>query len=186
MKEIWRDITGYEEYYQVSNYGRVRSLNRVVGCKRIKGQFIRGYINDDGYRQVGLRKDGERKFYRVHRLVAIEFIENPNSYLEVNHKDEVKLNNHVDNLEWCNHEYNNNYGTKKERMSKKMQGNQNNAEYRKKVRCLNTGEVFESILAASKHHKSARRSGISCCCNGNRKTCGSLSDGTRLSWSFVI
>ena len=139
MEEQWKDIKGYEGLYEVSNLGNVRSLDRTV--KRGQGYTIKEgrvltpfYEKKKGYYQVVLAKDGKAKTYRVHRLVAIAFLENPYNYTDVNHKDEVKTNNNVDNLEWCTRKYNNNYGTKPERTRKSMMGNTNGrkAWYRKR------------------------------------------------------
>ena len=105
--EIWKDILGYEGLYQVSNYGRVRSL------KYGKEKILKQQINTDGYLHIDLYKNKKRKNYNVHRLVTIAFLENPNNYPQVNHKDENKQNNHIDNLEWCDYKYNCNYGTRK-------------------------------------------------------------------------
>lgn len=112
MKEIWKDIPNFEGRYMVSNLGQVKSMkyrhhNKVQILKQEKNH---------GYKRVCLfTKDGKRHHFRVHRLVAITFIPNPNNYKEINHKDENLTNNHVDNLEWCNHAYNINYGTRTER-----------------------------------------------------------------------
>lgn len=130
MTEIWKAIKGYEGLYEVSNLGNVRSLNRTV--RRRQGYIIKKgrilipfYEEKKGYYQVALAKDGKVKKHRVHRLVAVAFLENPFNYTDVNHKDEVKTNNNVDNLEWCTRKYNNNYGTKPERTRKAMMGNTN-------------------------------------------------------------
>lgn len=111
--------------YQVSNYGRVKSLDRVrKGNKEslsfIKGKIKIGRINNGGYVQINLSKDGINKNYLLHRLVAEAFIDNTNNLPQVNHKDENKQNNVVDNLEWCTHQYNNNYGTKVNRCRNKQ------------------------------------------------------------------
>ena len=124
MKEIWKNIKGYENLYEVSNYGNVRSLdhyrNNNNGIAFQKGKILKPGIQNTGYASVVLSKEGKTKCYKVHRLVAETFIPNTNNYKCVNHKDENKLNNMVENLEWCNHEYNNNYGTKQERYKKSM------------------------------------------------------------------
>lgn len=110
--EVWRDIPGYEGMYMVSSYGRVR---RIRLSKR-EGNGIRvTRLTTNGYVKVNLSKDGVTYHVTVHRLVAQAFIPNPNNLPQVNHKDEDKTNNHVENLEWCDARYNNNYGTKKTR-----------------------------------------------------------------------
>lgn len=107
--EEWRDIEGYENLYQISNKGRVKSLGRydLRGNLR-KEKFLKIFKSRDYY-QVRLRKFNKNKTYYVHRLVAINFISNPNNLPQVNHKDECKTNNCVDNLEWCTPYYNFHY-----------------------------------------------------------------------------
>lgn len=111
MSEIWKDIEGYEGIYQVSNLGRVRSLDRIVVRKNgyqlpCKGQFVTAVSHKGGYIYVGLTKDGRKRNLKMHRLVAAAFIPNPDQLPEVNHKDEDKTNNRTDNLEWCSRPYN--------------------------------------------------------------------------------
>lgn len=143
MKEIWADINGYEGFYQVSNLGNVRSLDRVV--TNYLGSFIKkgkpkslGNLTK-GYKGVLLCKDGIQKTYKVHRLVAEAFLPNPNNLPQVNHKDEDKSNNMVwvnedgsidynkSNLEWCDNKYNINYSFSKSIYSINL----NTGEYRK-------------------------------------------------------
>ena len=103
--EQWKDIKGYEGKYQISNYGEVRSLSKWSKGKILKG----GQCGNPGpYRFVCLVGSGRKdiKNHYIHRLVAQAFIENPNNFTEVNHKDGNTLNNNVDNLEWCSHKYN--------------------------------------------------------------------------------
>lgn len=130
MKEIWKDIKGYEGYYHVSNLGRVRSLDRYVatvgnssGQRLIKGKLKEqndwNAKNGGSYYAVILSKNNISVRYAVHRLVAEAFIPNPDNLPCINHKDENKHNNNVDNLEWCTVEYNNTYGTARERGSEK-------------------------------------------------------------------
>lgn len=116
MKEIWKDIEGYEGLYQVSNLGRVKSLPRLVYNHT-------GYINRGEvilkqstyckyYKQVSLYRDDSWESHTVHRLVAQAFIPNPSSLPQINHKDENPSNNCVENLEWCTAKYNMNYGNR--------------------------------------------------------------------------
>ena len=110
--EIWKDIEGYEGLYQVSNLGRVKSLK----VSKIKSERIRkSYQQSSGYISIVLCKNGKVTNHKIHRLVANAFIDNPDNLPEINHKDEDKTNNCVDNLEWCDSSYNKNYGTRTEK-----------------------------------------------------------------------
>ena len=116
MIEEWRTIVGYEGQYEVSSYGRVRSLDRYDRMNRFwKGRILNLHTGTGGYLFVGLSSNGNEKNYLVHRMVAQAFIPNPDNLPQVNHKDEDKSNNRVDNLEWCTSFYNNEYGTRKKR-----------------------------------------------------------------------
>jgi hypothetical protein len=120
-KEVWKDINGYDGYYQVSNIGNVRSLERTVGIDftnmnntltgignfRVKGKILKPSGNR--YLKVGLRKNGVTTFYTVHRLVASAFIPNTENKACVNHKSGDKTNNDVDNLEWSSYAENINH-----------------------------------------------------------------------------
>ena len=119
MKEVFRDITGYEGLYQVSNFGNVRSLNY---NKTGQVKLLNPGKTTNGYLIVGLCKEGNRKHRFVHRLVAQTFIENPDNLPEVNHIDEDKTNNVVSNLEWCDRKYNANYGTGQQRKAEAQRG----------------------------------------------------------------
>ena len=122
--EEWRDIKGFEGLYQISSYGRVKSLERTVwngkGYYKKSEKIRKGYDNGDGYLYVNLCKEGKRKQYRINRLVAMAFIPNPNNLPEVNHKDENTKNNCVENLEYCSRSYNINHGTRNKRVAKKL------------------------------------------------------------------
>lgn len=115
FKEEWRPVVGYEGFYEVSNTGKVDSINfhREGYRARLKTQIIKGYV------RVSLLKKSKVKHFFLHRLVAEAFIPNPNNLPFINHKDENKLNNRVDNLEWCTASYNNNYGSIKQKISEK-------------------------------------------------------------------
>lgn len=114
-KEIWKPIRGYEGLYEVSNLGRVRRLWPISGHYRMLKTFLRTHAL--GYSAVNLSKYGEMKMFSVHRLVAEAFIPNPFGFPQVNHKDENPRNNNVENLEWCDQNYNVNYGTGNSRRS---------------------------------------------------------------------
>lgn len=101
-------LNGYEELYQISNYGNIKSLDRIVKdsnrerYQRIKGHYMKPTDNGNGYKLISLLKNYKRKNHYIHRLVAQHFIDNPNNYREVNHIDCDKSNNKINNLEWCN------------------------------------------------------------------------------------
>ena len=112
-EEIWCPIKGFEGLYDVSDQGRVKSLK--FGKERVLNPVRDG----GGYLFVILYKNREHKICKVHRLVAKTFIPNPDNLPQVNHKDEDKENNSVQNLEWCDSKYNINYGTRNQRVSEK-------------------------------------------------------------------
>ena len=115
MDEIWKDIEGYEGYYQVSNKGRIKGIRLMY--QYTEERILKPFSNQKGrgYLKVKLIKNGTGKYAYVHRLVALAFIDNPNHYTEVNHKDENPKNNTVENLEWCTRSYNMSYGTIQDR-----------------------------------------------------------------------
>lgn len=126
MEEVWKDIPGFEGYYQVSNLGKVRSLDRVKSDGiRMKGRIRKTHLDSCGYELVQLRADNRIKHYSVHRLVALAFIPNPNNLPQVNHIDEVRNHNEASNLEWCTVLYNQNYGRRRERASISATGERN-------------------------------------------------------------
>lgn len=119
MEEIWRDIKGYEGLYQVSSFGRVRSLDRLDGAnRRLTGKILKCGTDKDGYLQVTLCKDSTKSTKKIHRLVAQAFVSNSENKPEINHIDEDKANNRVNNLEWSTRKENNNHGTHNERSSR--------------------------------------------------------------------
>ena len=113
-EEAWKDVSGYEGLYQVSNQGRVKSF------KQEKERILKPVRDTCGYLRVILCKNGKRKMCSIHRLVALTFIPNKDNFTEVNHKDEIKTNNNIENLEWCDKKYNNNYGTRIQRAVEKI------------------------------------------------------------------
>ena len=165
MEEIWKPI-GYEGY-EVSNLGRVKSYK----YDKINGKIMKPYKNTKGYLQIDLQLDGRKRENRVHlsvhRLVAIAFIPNPDNLPQVNHKDEDKTNNCVDNLEWCTNDYNAHYGTHIEHVAEKIRmpiysvDKQGNIEHFPGVR------EADRIVSGKEYGISAP---ISMCLNGKRKT----------------
>lgn len=162
MKEIWKDVIGYEGLYQVSNLGRIKSLvfkNRMTTIKREKILSIQKTGN---YDHIILYKNGKQINHLIHRLVAEAFIENKNNYKEVNHKDENTRNNNVDNLEWCNHKQNINYGTRTQKAKEKLQVKINQYDLKgnfiKQWNCMNE---------AIRYYKNGHIFDV---CKGQRKT----------------
>lgn len=121
MTEIWRDIKDYEGLYQVSNLGRVKSLEHKVknkhGYRTVKERILKTFLDGGGYVQVYLYKNNTRTHYHVHRLVAQAFKPNPYNKPCINHLNKIRTDNRVDNLEWCTHEENNNWSDHNELIS---------------------------------------------------------------------
>lgn len=147
MTEEWRDIERYKGLYQVSNLGRVKSLSRIAIDRRgiphyVNERILKQTFDKDGYCLVGLHKNGKFRSCKIHRLVASEYIGNPHNLPEVNHKDENKSNNNVDNLEWCTGKYNINYGACLDRIAKTIVETEANKGGRngraRKIICDNT------------------------------------------------
>ena len=159
--EIWKDIPGYEGLYKVSNLGRIKSLGN---GKTRKENILRLTKDKYGYLYITLSENGKLKKFKVHRLVAMAFIPNPNNYTQINHKDENRSNNRVENLEWCTQKYNNNYGNHSKNISNAIKGKyvgEKNPMYgikgekhpkSKKVKCITTGEIFGSISEATQKY----------------------------------
>lgn len=105
MNEYFKELKGFEGLYVISNYGTIASNDKIVknrsGFRKVKGKTLKPKIDKYGYFRIGLTKDGNQKYYFVHRLVAETFIPNINNYPIINHKDGNKKNNYINNLEWC-------------------------------------------------------------------------------------
>ena len=149
----WRDVQGYEGHYRVSEWGNVMSLKN--GKKKILKENKDRY----GYYFVNLSKDGATKASPIHRLVAIAFCEGAGEFDCVNHEDEDKENNSRDNLEWCTHQYNINYGSLVEKKASNKW-----PKSKRRVRCIETGMIFESVSAAARY-VNGDSSKICKCCN---------------------
>lgn len=167
--ECWRWIPGFEGLYQVSTRGRVRSVDRWItypdGSKRFfKGRILKPTLDKYGYLLVTLSRDGKKRPFKIHRLVAMAFIPNPENKPQVNHLDENPCNNVVENLSWASAKENLTWGTGIERRA---------ASLSKPVQAINpsTGEVvleFPSIIEAER--KGFNQGNIYSCCRGKRKT----------------
>ena len=157
MKEIWKDISGYEGLYTISNLGNVRSY---YTNKILKQEVVRS-----GYKAVYLHKDGNRSHKYIHILVAETFLPNPQNLPIINHKDENPANNSVDNLEWCTYKYNNMY---------------NDAHIKRAIKQSKQVFQYDSNGVLVNIHISVREAGryinasssnIASCCNGDSYTC---------------
>lgn len=162
--EIFKKIQGYDNYL-ISNCGKV------INSK--KNKMMKQYKDKDGYYRVALSKDNKTKCWFVHRLVANAFIPNINSLPMINHKNEIKGDNRVENLEWCTAKYNTNYGTCLERRSKTIKGKLlNRVDCSKKVKQFNIDGTFikeyNSMMEASRI-TGVNRSNICLCCRNKIK-----------------
>lgn len=151
-----KDIKNYEGLYAITSCGKIYSYKRKV--------FLKPEKVWDGYLRVFLYKDGIGKHYKVHRLVAETYIPNPENKPCVNHIDECKTNNALQNLEWVTHKENNNFGTHNERSGKSR---------RKKIQCVETNEIFNSVTETAKA-VNIGLSSISSCLTGKYKTAAGL------------
>ena len=154
MEEIWKDVPGFEGIYEVSTLGQIKSKPR----KGTAGGILRGHTDKKGYVNVTLRKDSAQSTHKLHRLVALTFLPNPQELPEVNHKDENKQNNYVDNLEWCTTAYNHEYGTRTLRCGKP-------------VVCVETGKEYPGARWAA-NELGLDPSTITKCCRKPTYTCG--------------
>ena len=177
--EVFVDVVGYENLYQVSNYGRVYSL--------ISGKFLKPCKERNGYLYISLHKNKKTKKYFVHKIVATAFIENPLQLPQVNHISEDKSDNRIENLEWCSASYNCNYGTRTARIIPKTLAHPNYKATREKCGKAATEKCSKIVLQFTKDGKfinefpsvreaerqtSIAHSHISSCCRGKLKSAG--------------
>lgn len=160
MEEVWTDIEGYENLYAISSKGRCWSYKT--------NKLLKESINNDGYLRFSLFKNGKHKRYLAHRLVAKSFVANPNQYPEINHINENIKDNCVENLEWCTHKQNINYGSRNKKVSLALKNNQNSA---KRVQNIDTLKIYDSLTKAEKE-TGIDLSQISLCCKNKAKTAG--------------
>ena len=181
--EIWKDVPGFEGIYQVTRDGRVRSLDRTTLYKDkhlrfVSGREMKPFMDRHGYKVVTLKKNRYKKHWFVHRIVGITYIPNPDNLPQINHKDEVKTNNNVENLEWCTNYYNEVYGTSIERSVK----NRDTKAVGRKIALARTfgfvdqldlnDNIIKTWVSARTAGRSLGKHGsnISKCCNGQQKT----------------
>ena len=149
VKEIWKDVVGYEGLYKVSNTGKIYAKQRMIKRKTrwgneaycmIEEHKISFFKKQNGYLSTNLFKNGEQHKCYIHRIVAEAFIENPQNKDEVNHKDFNKENNNVENLEWCSRAENHKHALEKYKSFSNG----------KKIICIETGEVYKNSIEAGK------------------------------------
>lgn len=178
MKEVWKQLSGFEGYYEISNLGKIRSLDRTIilknGNKRkLKGKEVKQTKYKSGYLYIKISCNGKNLHARVHRLVALHFVNGRTKEKnQVNHINENKLDNRAENLEWCTNTYNNNYGTVIERRSK--------SQSKPVVAKNETGEIIYKYDSQSKAAKALNLSqgDISFSCRTGNKYKG-------LYWNFI-
>lgn len=168
MIEEWKYIEGYENLYLISNKGTIKKCETFI--KKINGKIViikekilKPSITRKGYQVVGLSKEKNSRTFLVHRLVAKMFLPNPNNLPQINHKNEVKTDNRIENLEWCDASYNNNYGKHNER----------SATSRSKP-VFSVDKITNEIIRYKSLRDAERKSGIDHsiirrCCNGLMK-----------------
>lgn len=170
--EIWKDIEGYENKYEVSSYGQVRSVEREytsIGGKKVhkKGRILKQFSDKRNYKRVALCANGVCKQKAVHRLVAMAFLNSEKDKPEVNHKDGNPSNNNADNLEWCSRSENILHSYRK------LGREWNAGRPRVKVICIETGESFNSIVdAARSKGLDVRNVHSAIYAKNGRRTCG--------------
>lgn len=171
--ELYAPIKGFEGFYEVSTWGNVRSSDRIVngncGSKYLKrGKILKQHFIKKGYLRLNLCVNNISKKFLVHRLVAETFIPNPDNLPQVNHKDEDKTNNRVENLEWCTNDYNIHYGTALERGAKsRINGKRSKKVYQYDLQG-NLIKIWDSTMETGRNGYT--QGNVSACCNGKHRT----------------
>ena len=186
--EIWKDVVGYEGFYQVSNQGRVKSLDRNIKHKNgrvyyTKGKILKTYLQNGGYLIAHLNKNGKMKNCTVHRLVATAFIENPEEKAEIDHINTIKTDNRVENLRWVTRSENFLNPLTRVKNSEARKGREKES-LKKKVICLNTKEIFKDMFTAAEKYN-LRSSNLTRCCQGKQISFGKDEKGNPLLWKYL-
>lgn len=187
-QEIWRPVVGYEGWYEVSTLGRVRSLSRTILCNNRYEAFYKGKILSPTpnvrwrYMTLYLCKDGVRKRVRVHRLVAMAFLPNPDNLPEVNHKDANRQNNRLDNLEWCDRKYNSNYGDARK---KQQESARKNKAYKRRPKRISQYSLDGTYLATYDTSYEAARAIGHPNSGSNLRACARGNSGHQTACGFV-
>lgn len=160
MEEIWKDIEGYEGLYQVSSLGRVKSLERIIKSKSALGKIficrrqkekILDCFKSGGYLLVGLNKQNKQKMIYLHRIVCLSFLENPENKPCINHKNGIKTDNRVDNLEWCTYKENMSHAINNNLAGQLGEKNGHSKLTKRKVRDIRkkykSGNIYQKDLA---------------------------------------
>ena len=183
MEEVWKDIyyfdylhkvfVDYRGIYQVSNFGRVRSLDRDIwnghGYRKECGKIMSQHSEHHGYQSVGIGLNNKQKRFKVHRLVAGVFIPNPLGLTEVNHKNEISNDNRVENLEWCDRQYNNTYGNV---VSNRIKSNLNNSKSKPVIQMTMSEEILATYPSIMEAKRQTGLANINACLVGKRNSAG--------------
>lgn len=149
-----KDIKGFEGLYAITSCGKVWSY--------YSNKFLVATLDKNEYKKITLHKEGKVKTFFIHRLVREAYIPNPTGLPQVNHKNEVKTDNYINNLEWCDAAYNNNYGTRTKKVVEKL---------KKPIYCVELDRVFDSLTQAA-NELGLDQGSITKCCQGKRTYCG--------------
>ena len=176
--EVWVDVENYVGLYKVSNLGRLKSLSRDVACRGggirvIKTRIVKPSKRLDGYMIVNIFREGKREVFTVHKLIAKMFIPNVDSKSDIDHINNNKEDNRVCNLRWATRLENLN-----NRKNKKPKG-------RNKIKCITTGEIFNTLKEAGEKHELKPATIASCCKQYSRTTKSNIIIYERLTWQYI-